>query len=91
MMSISLIEQLITLSGRSNHGSSAVTYSFCQNADYQVNTVEVILKGLMLRLYEAREETRPALRPESVSLLLRRLFPFLSCLPPLRSVSLAAD
>jgi hypothetical protein len=27
-----------------------------------LNTVEAILKGLILRLYEAREETRPALR-----------------------------
>jgi hypothetical protein len=34
MISIGLIEQLITLSERSNHSSSAVTYFFCQNADY---------------------------------------------------------
>jgi hypothetical protein len=62
MMSIGLIEQLIILSKVSDHGSSVVTYFFCQNADYRLNTVEAILKGLILRLYEAREETRPVLR-----------------------------
>jgi hypothetical protein len=62
MMSIGLIEQLITLSEASDHGSSVVTYFFCQYDDYRLNTVEAILKGLILRLYEARGETQSVLR-----------------------------
>ena len=46
MMSIGLVEQL----SLSHEDSIAVTYFFCQNADYELNTIEAIIKGLILRL-----------------------------------------
>ncbi|KAF9885330.1 hypothetical protein FE257_013047 [Aspergillus nanangensis] len=44
MMTIGLIEQL------SPDESSIITYFFCQNADYKLNSVEGIIKGLIWQL-----------------------------------------
>ncbi|KAJ5399842.1 vegetative incompatibility protein HET-E-1 [Penicillium sp. CMV-2018d] len=46
MLSIGLIEQL----ARAQDESTVVICSFCQNADYELNTLEAILKGLILQL-----------------------------------------
>jgi hypothetical protein len=56
MMSIGLIEQL------SQDKSMVVTYFFCQNADYELNTTESIIKGLMLRLVEQQNYLKECLR-----------------------------
>jgi hypothetical protein len=58
MMSIGLIERL----SRIQDGSSMVTYFFCQNSDYQLNTLEAIMKGLILRLVKQQKELMECLR-----------------------------
>jgi ATP:corrinoid adenosyltransferase len=58
MMSIGLIEKL---SGRPKD-ATVVTYFFCQNADYELNTVEAIIKGLILRLLRQQEVLKKVLR-----------------------------
>jgi hypothetical protein len=50
MMSIGLIEKL------SQNDDSIITYFFCQNADYKLNTIEAILKGLIWQLIQQRPE-----------------------------------
>jgi hypothetical protein len=58
MMSIGLIELLSLL-----HDSSVVvTYFFCQNANYELNTLEAIIKGLILRLVNQQKELKESLR-----------------------------
>ncbi|KAL8763581.1 MAG: hypothetical protein Q9184_000654 [Pyrenodesmia sp. 2 TL-2023] len=58
MMAIGLIEEL---SDRAKD-TTVVTYFFCQNADYELNTVEVIIKGLILRLSRQQEDVKKLLR-----------------------------
>ncbi|KAL4786484.1 WD40-repeat-containing domain protein [Aspergillus varians] len=50
MMTIGLVEQL------SQEDSSIVAYFFCQNADYELNSIEGIIKGLILQLIRQRKE-----------------------------------
>jgi hypothetical protein len=58
MMSISLIERLSPLLDT----STVVTYFFCQNADYKLNTLEAIIKGLILQLVNQQKELKESLR-----------------------------
>lgn len=58
MMSIGLIEQLSLLQDQ----STIVTYFFCQNADDGLNTLEAIIKGLILQLVNQQEELKESLR-----------------------------
>ncbi|KAJ6114794.1 hypothetical protein N7486_000572 [Penicillium sp. IBT 16267x] len=58
MMSIGLIERLLL--GR--NGSCVVTYFFCQDADYELNTLESIIKGLILQLINQQEGLKVSLR-----------------------------
>jgi hypothetical protein len=58
MMSIGLIEQLQVAQDE----SSVVTYFFCQNADYELNTIEAIIKGLILRLIDQQAYLKECLR-----------------------------
>lgn len=60
MMSIGLIERLS--SQQHNDTSTAVTYFFCQNADHNLNTLESIIKGLILQLVNQRKELKEYLR-----------------------------
>ena len=46
MMTISLVERL----SLPQDESTMVTFFFCQNANYELNTIEAIIKGLILRL-----------------------------------------
>lgn len=57
MMSIGMIEEL----ARSLKESATVIYFFCQNADYELNTVEAIVKGLILQLAQQQEQTKDCL------------------------------
>ncbi|KIM97029.1 hypothetical protein OIDMADRAFT_105875 [Oidiodendron maius Zn] len=58
MISIGLIDQLSLL----HDASTVVTYFFCQNADYELNTLEAIIKGLILQLVNQRKELKESLR-----------------------------
>jgi hypothetical protein len=58
MMSIGLIERL----SLPQDESTVVTYFFCQNADYELNTVEGIIKGLILQLVNQQKELKESLR-----------------------------
>lgn len=58
MLSIGLIEQLT----RAQNESTVVIYSFCQNANYELNTLEAILKGLILQLANQQTELKESLR-----------------------------
>jgi hypothetical protein len=58
MMSIGLIERL----SLQQDDSTVVTYFFCQNADYELNTLEAIIKGLILQLVNQRKELKESLR-----------------------------
>ncbi|KAL8998435.1 MAG: hypothetical protein Q9188_006099 [Gyalolechia gomerana] len=58
MMSIGLIERI----PRPQDGSTVVTYFFCQNADYKLNTIEAIIKGLIYRLVNQQKELKESLR-----------------------------
>ncbi|KAI6778215.1 uncharacterized protein J7T54_004110 [Emericellopsis cladophorae] len=61
MLSIGLIEQLAR-AAQAEDDSTLVIYSFCQNADYELNTLEAILKGLILQLANQRPELKESLR-----------------------------
>ncbi|KAL4946579.1 hypothetical protein BDV06DRAFT_218295 [Aspergillus oleicola] len=50
MMTIGLVEQL------SRDDTSIVAYFFCQNTDYELNSVEGIIKGLIQELIRQRKE-----------------------------------
>ncbi|KAK6507931.1 hypothetical protein TWF481_006351 [Arthrobotrys musiformis] len=52
MTSIGLIEEL----SRTN-GEVIVAYAFCQDADYELSTVESIIKGIMLSFINQKRET----------------------------------
>jgi len=58
MMSISLIERLSLL----HDASTVVTYFFCQNADYELNSLKAIIKGLILQLVNQQKELKESLR-----------------------------
>lgn len=58
MMSIGLVERLLLL----QNDSSVVTYFFCQYADYELNTLEAIIKGLILQLLNQQEALKKTLR-----------------------------
>ncbi|BCR85774.1 uncharacterized protein ACHE_21232A [Aspergillus chevalieri] len=58
MTSIGLIEQFL----QSQDDSTAVTYFFCQNADYELNTLAAIIKGLILHLVHQQNEPKESLR-----------------------------
>lgn len=56
MMAIGLIEEL------SSQHEYTVAYSFCQNADRELNTLESIIKGLILGLMYRNPELKESLR-----------------------------
>jgi hypothetical protein len=56
MMSIGLVEQF------SQDDSSIITYFFCQETDYQLNTMEGIIKGLIQQLIRQRKDLIEFLR-----------------------------
>jgi hypothetical protein len=58
MMSIGLIERL----SLPQDESTVVTYFFCQNADYELNTLGAILRGLILQLVNQQTELKESLR-----------------------------
>jgi hypothetical protein len=58
MMSIGLVERL----SLPQDASTIVTYFFCQNADYELNTLEAIIKGLILQLVNQQMELKESLR-----------------------------
>jgi NACHT domain len=58
MMSIGLIEAL----SQRRKETTTVTYFFCQNADYELNTIEAIIKGLILQLVEKHPQLKQSLR-----------------------------
>ncbi|KUJ24617.1 putative G-protein beta WD 40 repeat-containing protein [Mollisia scopiformis] len=58
MMSIGLVERL----SLPQDESTAVTYFFCQNANYELNTLEAIIKGLILQLVNQQKELKESLR-----------------------------
>ncbi|KAJ5901856.1 G-protein beta WD- 40 repeats containing protein [Penicillium taxi] len=58
MMSIGLIEEL----SRTRDESTVVAYSFCQNADNALNTLESIIKGLILQLISRQPGLKESLR-----------------------------
>jgi hypothetical protein len=58
MISIGLIERL----SLPQDTSTVVTYFFCQNADYELNTLAAIIKGLILQLVNQQKELKESLR-----------------------------
>ncbi|KAJ5902363.1 G-protein beta WD- 40 repeats containing protein [Penicillium taxi] len=58
MMSIGLIEEL----SRPRDESTIVAYSFCQSADNALNTLEPIIKGLILQLINRQPGLKESLR-----------------------------
>ncbi|KAF7919155.1 uncharacterized protein EAE98_009475 [Botrytis deweyae] len=58
MISIGLIERL----SFPQDESTVVTYFFCQNADYELNTLQAIIKGLILQLVNQQKELIEYLR-----------------------------
>ncbi|KAJ4383783.1 hypothetical protein N0V86_000626 [Didymella sp. IMI 355093] len=61
MMSIGLIEQL-EQPLRPDEQPPVMTYFFCQNTNYELNTIEGIIKGLILCLVKQRKELCEPLR-----------------------------
>ncbi|KAK5202848.1 hypothetical protein LTR96_011230 [Exophiala xenobiotica] len=61
MMSIGLVEELEEESRRANK-TSAVIFFFCQNADYELNTLEAIIRGLILQLVRKQPKLKQSLR-----------------------------
>ena len=57
-MSIGLIERIPDW----QNSTTIMTYFFCQNADYELNTIESIIKGLILRLVNQQEQLTASLR-----------------------------
>jgi len=83
MMSIGIIEKLSYQFDSSLDESVMVTYFFCQNADYTLNTAESIVKGLLRRLVDQNRELRSPLhrlwneaagRPQERKLSLQELW-----------------
>ncbi|KAJ5907656.1 hypothetical protein N7495_000338 [Penicillium taxi] len=62
-MSIGIIEQLLdTKYDRTHERPSLVTFFFCQNGDSELNTIEALLKGLILQLLKQNLELKECLR-----------------------------
>ncbi|KAF3935133.1 hypothetical protein ABW20_dc0102432 [Dactylellina cionopaga] len=57
-MSIGIIERLLIIQDT----PSVVTYFFCQNANYKLNTLEAVIKGLILQLVNQQKELGEYLR-----------------------------
>jgi hypothetical protein len=57
-MSIGLIKWLSLSQGK----STVVAYFFCQNVDYELMTLEAIIKGLILQLVNQQKELKESLR-----------------------------
>lgn len=58
MMTLSLISRL----SRPRGDPPMVIYFFCQNADYELNNIVAIIKGLVLQLIQQNEATKECLR-----------------------------
>ncbi|KFY28683.1 hypothetical protein V491_00343 [Pseudogymnoascus sp. VKM F-3775] len=58
MISIGLIERF----SLPQDESTVVTYFFCQNADYELKTLEAIIKGLILQLVNQQKYLKESLR-----------------------------
>ncbi|KFZ24532.1 hypothetical protein V502_00989 [Pseudogymnoascus sp. VKM F-4520 (FW-2644)] len=58
MISIGLIERL----SRPQYESTVVTYFFCQEADYELKTLEAIIKGLILQLVTQQKDLKESLQ-----------------------------
>jgi hypothetical protein len=58
MMSIGIIEEL----SQPQYESTIVTYFFCQNADYELNTLDAIIKGLIFQLVNQQVALMECLR-----------------------------
>ncbi|KFZ18716.1 hypothetical protein V501_01054, partial [Pseudogymnoascus sp. VKM F-4519 (FW-2642)] len=58
MISIGLIERL----SLPQDEPTVVTYFFCQNADYELKTLEAIIKGLILQLVNQQKDLKESLR-----------------------------
>lgn len=59
MIAIGLIEELLQFCRKS---SNAMTYFFCQNADSQLNTLEGMIKGLIVQLLDQQPALKKCLR-----------------------------
>ncbi|CAI7653831.1 unnamed protein product [Penicillium manginii] len=59
MISIGLIEELLRFC---RDKSSAITYFFCQNADNELNTLQGMMKGLILQLLRQQPALKECLR-----------------------------
>ena len=57
-MSIGVVEELSRLSKH----ATLVAYFFCQNADYELNTISAIIKGLILQLVTQQQQLKKSLR-----------------------------
>jgi hypothetical protein len=57
MMSIGLVERL-----QDAQYQPIVAYFFCQNADYELNSIEAIIKGLILWLVDQQPNLKECLR-----------------------------
>ncbi|KFY02662.1 hypothetical protein O988_02002 [Pseudogymnoascus sp. VKM F-3808] len=58
MISIGLIERLLCLQDE----STVVTYFFCQDTDYELKTLDAIIKGLILQLVTQQIDLKESLR-----------------------------
>ncbi|CEO59708.1 hypothetical protein PMG11_04375 [Penicillium brasilianum] len=58
MISIGLMEEI----SRAQHESTLVTYFFCQNADNDLNTLEAIIKGVILQVVSQEIRLKESLR-----------------------------
>ena len=58
MISIGLVKRLSLLRNK----FTAMTYFFCQNVDYELNTLETIIKGLILQLVNQQKKLKKSLR-----------------------------
>lgn len=63
MMSIGIIERLLhSTASRSNGKAPLIAYFFCQNADYRLNKLDSIIKGLIFQMIKQRPALIKCLR-----------------------------
>jgi hypothetical protein len=62
MISIGIIERVLLPQTLPQSDHVVVTYFFCQNDNYELNTIESIVKGLILRLVKQQEGLKASLR-----------------------------
>lgn len=63
MMSIGIIERLLlSIASRSNGKAPLIAYFFCQNADYRLNKLDSIIKGLIFQMIKQRPALIKCLR-----------------------------